>query len=144
VKLCPNVEIIFAQGHKNIKASHQSTLEITKDDHLSTAGDCIIAVGANKGLTDLSTKFKEALRKPNARLIIWIEAGGMIELVNARGCEKLTLLHQTEMVIRKSNFVSDRTLGVHADKAACDLSREFVEILKHSAEKVKITLEIAT
>jgi hypothetical protein len=142
--LSSNTEIILARGHKNIKASHRSTLEITKDFDLSAAGDCIIAVGADKGLTDLGVKFKESLCQPNSKLNICIEAGGMTEVVNARGCEKLLLLHPKEMVIRKSDFVSDRTLGVRADKAACNLSREFVEILKRPAKTVKITLQIAS
>jgi hypothetical protein len=139
--LVSNTEIILAQGHRNIKASHRSTLEITRDSDLSATGDCIIAVGANKGLTDLSMKFKESLRQSNSKLTIRIEAGGMTEVMNARGCENLLLLHPKEMVIRKSSFVSDRTLAIHASKAACNLSRDFVEILKRPTETIKITLE---
>jgi uncharacterized protein len=137
-----NTEIILAQGHKNIKASHHSTLEITKDSYLSAMGDCIIAVGANKGLNDLNIEFKKCLRKPNAKLSILVEVDGLIEVVSARGSENLSLLHPTEMVIRKSDFVSDRTLAVHADKAACNLSRELIKKLTNPAQTVKITLEI--
>jgi hypothetical protein len=44
------------------------------------------------------------------------------------------------MVIRKSDYLSDRTLAIHADKAANDLSRELVEKLKNPRQKAKITL----
>jgi hypothetical protein len=46
------------------------------------------------------------------------------------------------MVLRKGDFPSDRTLGLHSDKAAKDLSRELVEKLKNPAEQAKITLTV--
>ena len=69
-----------------------------------------------------------------------IEAGGIREQVEAQGSPNLILTHSTDMVIRKSDFVGNRTLAVHADKAANDLSRDLVEKLKSSKQKVKITL----
>jgi len=44
------------------------------------------------------------------------------------------------MVLRKSDFPSDRTLGIHADKAAKDLSRDLVEKLKNPKQQAEITL----
>ena len=46
------------------------------------------------------------------------------------------------MVVRKSDYVGSRTLAVHADKAACDLSRDLIEKLKNPEQKVKITLAV--
>ena len=133
-------EVLFAQGHENILATHKTTLEFTKDQHLSKKGDCIVAVAADKALTDLSAEFKEKLRNPNAKLTIIIEAGEIAEQVNAQVSQQLILAHPTDMVIRKSGYVCSRTLTIHADKAACDLSRAFVEKLKKPKQKVKITL----
>lgn len=133
-------EIIIGYGHKNIQATHKTTLEFTKDMHLSKRGDCIVAVAADKALADLSAEFKENMRKPHAKLIILIEAGGIIEQVNAHGSPRLILTHPTSMVIRKSDYICNRTLAVHADKAAWDLSRVLVEKLKNPQQKVKITL----
>jgi hypothetical protein len=135
-------EVIFGYGHENILATHKTTLEFTKDTHLSKKGDCIVAVAADRGLADLSAEFKENLRKPHAKLTLTIEAGGVIEQVNAYGSPQLILTHPTDMVIRKSDYVCNRTLAVHADKAAQDLSRNFVEKLKNPNQKVKITLEV--
>ena len=88
----------------------------------------------------MSAKFKEKLRKPHAKLTVTIEASGLIEQVNAEGSPHLILTHPTDIVIRKSDYICSRTLAVHADKAACDLSRAFVEKLKNPEQKVKITL----
>ena len=140
--MCPSEirEVIFAQGHKNILATHKTTLEFTKDQHLSKKGDCIVAVAADKALADLNAGFKENLRNPHAKLTILIEAGSMSEQVNAHGSPRLILTHPTDMVIRKSDYVCSRTLAVHADKAAQDLSRDLVKKLKNPKQKVKITL----
>jgi hypothetical protein len=133
-------EVIFGSGHENIMATHKTTLEFTKDKHLSKKGDCIVAVAADKALTNLGAEFKENLRRPHAKLIILIEAGGIIDQVNAYGSPRLILTHPTDIVIRKSDYVCNRTLAVHADKAAQDLSKALVEKLKNPQQKVKITL----
>jgi hypothetical protein len=133
-------EVIFGCGHENIQATHKTTLEFTKDKHLSKKGDCIIAVAADKALADLSAEFKEKLRKPHAKLTIIVESGGIVEQVNAHGSPQLILTHPTDMVLRKSDYVCSRTLAVRADKAALDLSRDLVEKLKNPQQKVKITL----
>jgi hypothetical protein len=135
-------ETILARGHENILATHKTTLEITKEAELSKRGDCIIAVSADKTLADLSTEFKQSLRKEKARITIMIEAGNTIETVKANGSPKLILTHPTDMVVRKSDYVCTRTLAIHADKAANDLSRELVQKLKNPKQKVKITLTV--
>ena len=37
------IKIPFS-GHKNILSLHQKTIEITKDEELTSNGDCIVAV----------------------------------------------------------------------------------------------------
>jgi len=135
-------EVIFGYGHKNIQAMHKTTLEFTKDSHLSKKGDCIIAVAADRALVDLTSEFKENVRKPRAKLTITIEADGISEQINAEGSPHLILTHPTDIVIRKSGYLCSRTLAVHADKAACDLSRDLVEKLNNPEQKVKVTLTV--
>ena len=135
-------EVIFGYGHENILATHKTTLEFTKDAHLSKKGDCIVTVAAGKSLADLSAEFKENLRKHQAKLSVLIEVDDMIEQVNAYGSPQLILTHPTDIVIRKSNYVCNRTLAIHADKAAQDLPRALVEKLKNPKQKVKITLKV--
>lgn len=133
-------EVIVAKGHRNILAIHPTTLEFTKEAELSKKGDCIVAVSADKTLLDLNAKFKERLRKEDARLTILIEAGNIAEAVNAYGDAHLILAHPTEMVVRKSSYVCSRTLAVKADKAAGDLSKKLVEKLRNPSNNVRITL----
>jgi len=136
----PILERIVAFGHENIQAIHPSTLMFTTEKHLSNTGDCVIGVAADKAGTDLKQEFKNALRKPNAKINIIIEAGGLTEKIIAFGSSELTLTHQTDIVIRKSGFISDRTLAIHADKSSNDLVRAIVEKLKNPKQKIEITL----
>ena len=133
-------EIVRAFGHENIQAIHPTTLMFTKDVHVSKNGDCIIALASDKSVADLSTQFKVALRKPNAKLTITIETENLKEQINAIGSPILILTHPTDIVIRKSSYVCNRTLAICADKASNDLSRELIEKLKDPKQKVKVTL----
>jgi hypothetical protein len=143
--LCPSelTEVVFARGHENILATHPSTLEITKERHVSRRGDCVVAVAADKGIEDLSQEFKQSMRR-GANVTVLVIAGEMTERINAHGDPRLSLTHPTDMVIRKSTHISGRTLAIHADKAANDLSRKLVEKLKNPKQKVKIILMVRT
>lgn len=115
---------------------------ITKDTQVSKNGDCIVAVAANKSLADFSTEFKENLKKPDTKLSITISAEDVKEIIYASGTQNLILTHQTDMVIRKSSYVCNRTLAICANKASNDLSRELRDKLKNLKQKVKIILTI--
>ena len=133
-------ETIVAFGHENIQAIHPTTIMITKEKLLSNTGDCIIAVAADKALADLTQTFKDYLKQPNAKLSIIIEVEGLTEQINASGSTKLILSHPTDIVIRKSNYISDRTLTIEADKSSNDLSRELIAKIKNPKQKINITL----
>ena len=135
-------EIIIAHGHESVTSTHATTLEITKETHLTREGNCIIAVGADKAIDDLSSQFKNALRKNDSKLAILIEAGQIKETINAHGGPHLILEHPTDLVVRKSGYVSNRTLAIQANKAANGLSRELVSKLKNPKQTVKITLTV--
>jgi len=128
------IEIINAKGHKNIRAKHKTTLEITKENHLTPRGDCIVGISADKGMLELSDEFKKKLRNENSILEIEIECCGIKEKIIAYGNSKLILEHPTDMVVRKSDFICNRTLAVKADKAACDLDRKLVENLRNGKD----------
>ena len=135
-------EIILAKGHKNILAIHPTTLEFTKEIDVSRSGDCIVAVSADKAMPGLGAEFKQELSKESIRLTILIEAGEIAETVTAYGSAHLTMVHLSEIVVRKSNYICSRTLAIKADKASADLSRDLIEKLKNPAQKVKITLTV--
>ncbi len=133
-------EVISAYGHELVLSAHRTTFEVTKEKHLTRRGDCIIAVNADKAATDLSPEFKMIAKKPDAELTITIEADGEKETVRATGHADLSFTHQTDVVIRKSDYVCGRTVAVKADKAAADLSRTLIRKLRNPNQIVKITL----
>lgn len=135
-------EVIRAFGHSLIRSTHKTTFEITKEKHLTDRGDCIVAVRSDKAVADLSRDFKEAARRPDAEITITIEAGEEKETVKAKGDRRLSFANQTDMVIRKSSFVGNRTLAVRADKAAADISRSLIERLRNPSQTVKVTLTV--
>lgn len=135
-------ETFYALGHSNILAIHPTTLMFTKDIHVSKNGDCIIAMTADKAVADLSVQFKQELRKPNAKVTITIEAGDLKEEIRALGSPKLCLCHQTDIVIRKSDYICNRTLAICSNKSSIDLPRAFVEKLQNPEQKIKVTLTI--
>jgi len=136
-------EDVRARGHPNIRSEHRNTLEFTKEAHLTPRGDCIVAVAADKGMAELTTEFKEALRTRGARLKITIECGGVEDTVEASGHPGLILDHPTDMVVRKTDYICPRTLAVRADKAAMDLDRRLVEKLRQ-ALPVSIKLSVTS
>ena len=135
-------ESFYAFGHVKVRATHKATLELTKDMHLSRDGDCIMAIASEKSVADLSQEFKECLRMSNAKLTVWIEAYGIVDEIHAFGSPRLVLTHPTDIVVRKSDYICNRTLAILADKAAVDLSRDLIEKLKDPKQKAKITLTV--
>ena len=134
------VEQILAFGHENVLATHPTTLMITKDKKLSKQGDCIIAVAADKAVSDLNSEIKQKLCNDNTKIEMLIEVDGLVEQVTAYGSADLDFSNNVDIVVRKSVFASDRTLAIKADKAAADLSRIFIERLRDPKQQVKITL----
>ena len=91
-------------------------------------------------MSDFKLEFKKALKNENAKLIIEVKAGEIREIVRAYGSSQLQLTHPTDMVIRKSSYICNRTLAIKADKAAADLSRSLVEKLRKPEQNVEIKL----
>ncbi|MCD6301577.1 MAG: DUF371 domain-containing protein, partial [Staphylothermus sp.] len=56
------VDVLYGRGHPNIRATHKTTLEITKEPHVTPRGDCIIAVNATKATKDLDPELKNIIR----------------------------------------------------------------------------------
>ena len=119
-------------GHINMMATHHSTLEFTKDKNLTKRGDCIIGVNADFSYEDLV----KLINKEN--ITITISLGELKETIKAK--INKTFNHKHEIVIRKKDFLSDRTFGIYSDKAAIDLDRKLIEKLKNP--KAKAIVEI--
>jgi uncharacterized protein len=129
-------------GHPMVRSLHRNTIEVTRDPHLTIRGDCIIGVNADKGLTDLSSAVREAISTENSKMLMTIDVPPHRFVVNATGGSALTLENPHEMVIRKSTFVSPRTLALNADTAAKDLPRKLVESLRNPETRGLLRIEV--
>ena len=130
-------------GHPNIRSLHAKTIEITKDEHLTPRGDCIIGVKADKACADLDESFKHRLKSNLSVIKIEIMVGDESFIISGRGDERLSMLNSNDIVIRKTNFVCPRTMSVLCDKASSDVPRKLVRILQDQQTKgiFRITLE---
>jgi uncharacterized protein len=130
-------------GHPNIRSLHAKTIEITKDEHLTPRGDCIIGVKANKACTDLDQSLKHKLRSNSSLVKIEIIVGDESFLISGRGDERLSMLNAHDIVVRKTNFVCPRTMSVLCNKASSDMPRKLVKMLQDQETKgiFRITLE---
>lgn len=132
------VEVVYGFGHENVLATHNSTIEFTRDFELSKQGDCIVVVSLDRSLAEFSQEFKSILTSPRSKLLVKIQADKVSDVIRAYGSPFLSLNSTMEIVLRKSDFISDRTVGIRANKAAADLSRELVERLKNPRQKIRI------
>ena len=135
-------ETFLARGHRNILALHETTVMTTREAHLSRRGDCVAAVSAEKGLSDLSPEIKEAARQPEAVITLTLQVGGEAFNVRGMGHPSLTYTDHNDMVARKSGYICGRTLMIHSDKAACNMPRTIVEKLRDQNALVEIIVTI--
>ena len=117
---------------------------ITKDSELTTRGDCIVAVGLNKGPSEISSKFKEMIQFSDSSITLTMRVDGFRFDVTGSGDPCLNLKHRTDMVVRRSRYVDDRTLMVQSDAAAIDIPRSFVDLLKDEEKTVFLSLTVET
>ncbi|MFH1821281.1 MAG: DUF371 domain-containing protein [Methanobacteriota archaeon] len=133
------VWVVRAKGHPMVTARHRTTFMITKDGEVGPRGDCIIGVRAERSSIELDSDLKKLVAS-GAPLLITLRAGKLVEKIRARGHPSINLNHLTDIVIRKSKFICGRTLAVGADKAAEDLSREFVHALRNPATDLEMEI----
>ena len=136
------IEIPF-QGHKNILSLHQKTLEITKDDELTSNGDCIVGVSANISCVDLPEKMKKKIRNPKTKITFSIRVDNKKFTIQGNGSKKLSLKHTKDIVLRKSAFTCSRTIAINCDNASSDIPRDFVKILQNPKTVGNMTIEIS-
>ena len=128
-----HAQTLRASGHEHVQATHGSTFEVTTDDWLTPAGDCILAVDADRAPADFPAGFVDACRGPQATIVATIEAGGHRERIVGSGHPDLTFGSDRSAVCRTSDHVDDRTVMVGAERAAADLDRELVAALADGA-----------
>lgn len=135
------------RGHLNVRATHPSTLEFTKEEWLSLKGDCIVGVEASFTEDDVKRFIKEAFEAAGSvpRKLVRISLELFLD-GSDKPKERITAVlnpgfrHQKEMVFRTSDFHSERTLGMRASKAAAHLDRALVDELQNPAAKMCVVI----
>ena len=122
-------EVIMARGHPLVRGTHPTTFEVTMEDTLTLNGNCIIAVGADKGAAQLSSQFKSVLSHEGATLLTRLECRGISVEIRSLGGPGLLLDHETDLVWRRSRFCCGRTIGICSDHVALTLPRELIRYL---------------
>ncbi len=131
---------ISAAGHEHVTAEHASTLEVTSDDFLTPAGDCILGIEADTVPADLDDAFVTACQSADATVTATLEADGHRVVVEGSGHPDLSFENERSHVLRTSDYVDDRTVMVGADAAAGDIDRDLVAALADGAD---LTLTLA-
>lgn len=127
-------ETIRARGHEHVQATHASTFEVTSDDWLTPAGDCILAIEADRTPADFSEAFVDAAQSHDAELAVTLSTDDHTHTITGRGHPDLTYEGDRSAVGRTSDYVDDRTIMVGAEEAAEGVDRELVAALADGAE----------
>ncbi len=133
---------IIAYGHPNVTGRHRTTLELTKDREMTIKGDCIIGVSSDKSIRDLSEEFKGKARKNGSMIELTLKVGGLVERITGEGHPDLTFGHDTDIVVRKSDYICSRTIMIRADKSARELDKEILKRLKNPKEKIEAQINV--
>ncbi|MDR9380374.1 MAG: DUF371 domain-containing protein [Natronomonas sp.] len=125
---------IRALGHEHVSAEHTSTFELTSDDWLTPAGDCILGIGADTTPVAFDDAFVAACRSHEAAITATLCAGEFEQTIEGHGHPDLRFGNDRSMVVRTSEYVDDRTVMVGADTAAAEIDRDLVTELEAGAE----------
>lgn len=133
-------ETVSFRGHRNIRCLHDRTIEITKVASLSTKGDCIAGVSATKACNDLHKELKARLLEPGRIVRLEIHLSDITFCMHGYTDHRLTLSHDHDIVIRKSNYICPRTLCVLSNKASSDMPRDLVTKLQNPATVAELKI----
>ncbi|MEM2916260.1 MAG: DUF371 domain-containing protein [Candidatus Woesearchaeota archaeon] len=124
----------IAYGHAGIEGTHKRILEFTQKTAVIPKGQSVIGTRANfdpeaiSALTQISKKLKLTIKVRNyAEEIIGDANQGFIP--------------GSDIIVRKGPQRSPSTLLINANKAAGDLNKKLIELLKNPEEKIIVTLE---
>jgi hypothetical protein len=135
------MEEIHAHGHENVSAEHASTFEVTSDDFLTPAGDCILAIEADRVPADFDPEFVAACQDEDATIVVTLAAGGETDRIEMCGHPDLSFESDRSLIGRTSEYVDERTVGVDSDRAARDIDPDLVDALADGAA-LTVTLAV--
>ena len=133
------LEEFVVKGHENVKSTHATTLEFTMDSQLTPRGTCILGMESPKSCLNLKEETKHSLRT-DKKFLVKLQSSGFIDEFIGYGHPNLTLTHPHDMVFRKSTYICTRTIMIACSKAANDINRDIVNVLKNPSQQVTIQI----
>ena len=134
------LDSINAIGHSLIQCTHNTTIELTKDEYLTKKGTCILGIKASKACHDITPELKRKI-VAGEKIEVVIKVGENIDHFYGYGSKKLTLLSTKDLVFRKSNFICDRTILIRCTKSSRDLNRNLIKNLTNSKNHISIVFK---
>ena len=133
----------YAYGHPNVLGTHKTTLEFTKDEELTLEGDCIVGVKADFELRKIKEFIKKSSNKKISITILTTSTKKKYKKIKEKMIAEINPDFNSgkEFVIRRTDFVSERTFAIRSNKAAFDLNRELIRFLKEKKNKIEVIIE---
>lgn len=100
----------------------------------------MVAVRSSGAIRSLPEDLKRALSSSSGRGRLALRVGPFEFEVEGRGDPRLTFSHETDLVVRKSGFISERTLMIFADKSSMDIPRDMVRLLQDPTSRVTVEI----
>ena len=127
-----------AYGHPNMLVTHKTTLEFTKDKELSLKGNCIVGVKSDFDLQKIKDFMKKSKKK---KIIMTIETADKKITEKTEAELNPNFNSDNEIVIRKTDFVSERTFAIRSNKAAFELKRDLIDYLKEKRNRISVIIK---
>jgi 16S rRNA (cytidine1402-2'-O)-methyltransferase len=118
------------RGHPNVTATHDKTVEITRDADISRRATCVIGVASAHD--DL------ALLALRGEVEVTLECGGVRDSFVA--AVSPFFLGDSSLVFRRGAGLRGRTIAFDATKTAATLDRELVGRLRSSESELRVTI----
>jgi hypothetical protein len=132
----PILDTVYAKGHYNIKCTHPTTIELTKENYLTKRGNCILGINATKSCIDLSSALKKRI-KNGEKINILLKSEGLTDSFYGYGSSKLELTSNNDIVFRKSDYICGRTVLINCTKSSNEINKDL--IMKLMNKNVTIT-----
>jgi 16S rRNA C1402 (ribose-2'-O) methylase RsmI len=121
-----------ARGHRNIRATHDKTIELTSEPDITARATCVVG---HVSATDLT-----ALTGLRGSVTVTLRIGAVEDRIT--GVANPRYVGGSRAVIRRSDYRSPETFVTGADKAASGLNRQLVRALADPAAQMEIIVEL--
>ncbi len=118
------------RGHANVTATHDKTLELTRDTEISKRATCVLGVA--------SSHDDRALLGLRGRVEITLECDGARDEFSATISP--FFLGDSSLVFRRAAGLRERTIAYDATKTAATIDRELVARCSSAARELHVTI----